>query len=94
MPTDVLDRFEERLGDPKEARRHQRRLDRDIKFLLSHMDEWRKKYPNRWVAVHKSKLIAVEDTQEKLLKAIAKGKRPLPEVLIDFIGEQRVAFAL
>lgn len=94
MPTDVLDRFEERLGDSAEALKHQQRLDRDVQFLLSHMNEWRKKYPNRWVAVYKNKLVAVEDTQDKLLKAIARGKLPLREVLIDFISEQQVAFVL
>ena len=94
MSTDLLEGFAQRLGDPERARKHQRRLDRDLGFLLSHMDEWRKTHPNRWVAVYGGELVAIEDSKERLLEAIGKKKLPLREVLVDFISEQQVALVL
>lgn len=94
MATDVLEGLQERLGDPKRALEDQRRLNRDIKYLLSHLPKWRKEHPNRWVAVYDGKLVAVEGSRDRLLKAIDQQKLPLRKVLIDFVREEETAFIL
>jgi hypothetical protein len=90
---DVLEQFSQQLPNSEQALVHQARSDRDVNFLLSHMDEWRQTHPNRWVAVHNETFL-IEDTQGKLLEAIRLKGVPLAEVLIDFISEQRVAYLL
>ena len=94
MSTDLLDRFEERIGNSKKARQRLQRLDRDVQYLLAHLDDWRSEHPNRWVAVYNGELVAVEDSKERLIKAIARKGLPLPEVLVDFVSEEEVSLIL
>jgi hypothetical protein len=93
MPT-VLERFQDKLGDPKQALKHKARQDRDIRYLLSHMDGWRSEHPNRWIAVYNENLVAVADSQARLLRQLATKRISLREALIDFVTEQPMAFVL
>lgn len=94
MALDLAERFRQRLGDPKEAFEQQRRLERDLHFLLSNLDKWRETHPNRWIAVYNGKLVAVADTRDRLLKELEAAGVPLRHALIDFVGEQKVALVL
>lgn len=94
MPPDVLERFEEKLGDWREALAHQDLVYADLRFLLDHLPEWREEHPNRWVAVYREELIVVEDTHERLIKEIKEKGIPLADVTLDFISEEKVAYIL
>jgi hypothetical protein len=84
----------EQIGEPKEVHARHQRLTSDIRFLLKNVDRWRAEYPNRWIAVYNGELVAVADTQERILTAISDKGLPLPEVIIDFLGEQQYAYIL
>ena len=92
--TDVLERFEEKLGESGEALEHQRQCYLDLRFLLDHLPEWRQKYPNRWVAVYRQRLVAVEETPEQLLRVIREHDIPVAEAILDFLTEEKVAYVL
>lgn len=69
-------------------------MNSDVEFLQSHADEWRREYPDRWIAVYGGELIAVADSQEALVSAVEARQVPLAEVVVDFLSEQRVAYLL
>lgn len=94
MATEVIDRLRKRLGTPEQARKDQERFDRDLSYLLSRRDEWRKKYPNRWIAIYREEVVAAEDTGERLLAELRRRRVPLEQVIIDFVTEDEVALVL
>jgi len=74
---------------PDEFREAVERGERDLKFALEHMQEWRRKHPNRWVAVHGGKLVAVESDAAALHEAICKQGIPPRESYVKFIPDAR-----
>jgi hypothetical protein len=94
MATEAVERLRRRLGDPQEARRKLERLDHDLRYLLQHVEEWRQRYPNRWMAVYGGRLAAGADPQEDLLTALGEKGVPLEEAVVFFPSEQRAALIL
>jgi hypothetical protein len=92
--TDAFANLAEKIGDPAAALEKQRRSLRDVDFIWSHEEDWRKQHPNRWVGVYDQKVIAREDTLERLLAAVKKSRIPLSDVTIQFIPEERVVYQL
>ncbi|MGE3985551.1 MAG: hypothetical protein AB7G38_15385 [Dehalococcoidia bacterium] len=70
-----------------EDRLHQRleRFGVDVQFALDHREEWRLAFPDHWIAVYDSRLIATALGRDELFD-IAKGADvPLADTYIDFV---------
>lgn len=91
---DLLDALTEKLPAPAAALRRQDELYADVRFILANRELWRTQYPNRFVAVHKGELVAVEPSREALMATITRKGWPISDVLFDYISEQPVALVL
>lgn len=94
MATKVIERLQKQLGPPEQSRKDQQRFESDLNYLLSRRDEWRDKYPNRWIAIYQEKLVAVADTGERLLGELRRQGLPVERVIIDFVTEEQAALVL
>ncbi len=94
MAAELVRQLRERLGDPEEALRKQQRLNEDARLFFAKVDEWRRQHPNRWVAVYGGELVAVADTREAVLAAVAEKGLPIEEVLVGFVSEEPSVFVL
>lgn len=94
MAVKEIQKLRKEFGGLKGALKAQERLNNDIAFLLANLDEWRTKYPNRWVAVYEDELVAVADTSERLLEEIERKGVPVRKAVVDFITEKRANFIL
>lgn len=94
MTNRIIERANELLGDRGQALERKQRMDHDAQFLISHLEEWRKKHPNNWVAVYDGRLVAVEPSKERLLETLQKVQVPLDSVLLDFLSEEKPVLIL
>jgi len=72
----------------------QRRLNADMKYAISHTEEWRKKYPDHWVAVFNCELIAVDRSIDRFREAMEATGVPLTEVYFEFLPRENVLLML
>jgi hypothetical protein len=67
-----LEKFIEEMGGKEVLRQSREQFEKDHAFLDKNLQEWRKLYPDHWVAVFKEELIAVADDYFKLLQITKK----------------------
>lgn len=79
---------------PDEFREAVERGERDLKFALEHMQEWRRKYPNRWVAVAGGKLACTDTNFDGLLASLReKGIDPV-DADVFFVHDEHISLAI
>ncbi len=69
-------------------------MDENVRTLLDHLEEWRGRHPNSWIAVYDGQLMAVESSKERLFRALDHKKIPLAEVLLDFLNAEKSILVL
>jgi uncharacterized protein DUF5678 len=79
---------------PDEFRESMERGERDLKFALAHLEEWREQYPNHWIAVFDEKLVAAESSFDRLLKKLREHNVPPAKSYVKFLPEKRLDFRL
>jgi hypothetical protein len=81
-------------ANPDKFREIFERGERDLRFALAHLEEWRTEYPNHWIAVFDEKLVAAESSSERLLQKLREQNVPPGEAYVKFLPERRLDFAL
>lgn len=94
MAVKEIETLRKEFGGLEGALQAQERLNRDIAYLLANLDEWRTKYPNRWVAVYDGELVVLADSSESLLEQMKEKGIPVRKAVIDFVTEKRANFIL
>ena len=74
----MRDEVLKKIGDVEEVLREGEQHRKDEIFLENHQEDWRKKYPGRWVAVYREEFVAAVDDYVQLEK-ILKEKGIPPE---------------
>lgn len=62
---------------------------RDTLFLEKHRDELVSKHPNRWVAVYKRQVQAVDSDLKNLLKTLDQKGLPRGQTVVEFLSTER-----
>lgn len=94
MTTDVLEQMRKQAEDASTALRRRRQMDDNVRFALEHLEEWRQKHPNSWIAVNEGRLVAAEPSRELLLDALKKQSIALDGVYVDFLSEEKAVLIL
>jgi hypothetical protein len=71
-----------------------RRLDESVDFARVHDEMFRREHPNRWIAVHRDRLVAVREAHSDLIQAIKDQNVPINEVYTEFLREPRPVIIL
>jgi hypothetical protein len=93
MGDEIFEALEQWMRDPVNIERGLR-LDAAVQLAIDHDEQWRKEYPNRWIAVSHTGLIAVEDSRSSLLDRLRELGIPLDEVYKELLREPRPAIIL
>jgi hypothetical protein len=90
MGVDVFDAMTARLGDPQTALARRKRMDQNMRFAFSRLDDWRRLYPNQWIAVHDDHLV-VAQSKAKLLRVLNEANIPIAETFVGFLNAEKHA---
>ena len=63
---------------------------RDLEFAFAHMEEWRRIYPNHWIAVFDQKLVAAESSPDLLLQRLREQNIPRGESFVKFLPKTKI----
>jgi hypothetical protein len=86
---EIFDGLMRSLGSPAEALEAKRRLDSDLRYALDHQEEWRKSYPNHWIAVYEQRLVATASSAEELRTLLQEQNLDIREVYLNFLHEKK-----
>ena len=90
---EICKKLERELAEPAAVERS-RRFRESTRFAWQHLDEWRKVYPDRWIAVLNSQIVAAQPTSE-LLRAAAQEKGvSLAETYVIFVSKEKAEIIL
>lgn len=64
------------------------RLQKDYNWILSHENELRNEFPNKYVAVENGKVRFVDDTMQSLMTKISANNEEVDNFAIEYVSEQ------
>ena len=79
--------------DESYVRERFRRLEKDTLFFDAHQAEWRKQYPDMYVAVYRGELVCVAATAEELVSSLRAKSIPREESCCRFLSSKRMTLA-
>jgi 2C-methyl-D-erythritol 2,4-cyclodiphosphate synthase len=71
-----------------------KRAEADSTYALDHEAEWRVRYPNYYVAVYDSQLIAAAPTIDELHDAVRQANVPVMDCHVRFIWPEKYIYML
>lgn len=80
-------------AEEKQMREGFRRLEKNSRFFDSHSAEWRKQYPDMYLAVYQEELVCVAATGEDLITCLRAKEIPIEESYCKFLPSQPVILA-
>ncbi len=80
--------------DEAQIRTGFRRLERNSLFFEAHQAEWRKQYPDMYVAVYRGELVCVARTPETIIHCLRLKNIPSEESYCKFLASQRTALGI
>ncbi len=70
------------------------KFEEDVLFLEKHKEEFRSKYPNKWIAVCGKKIVQIGDDLEQIAKELReKGINP-GQAVIEFLATEETTLVL
>ncbi len=80
-------------ADKNQIREGFRRLEKDSRFYDSHSAEWRKQYPDMYLAVYQEELVCVAAKAEELITCLRAKDIPIEECYCKFLTPHPVTLA-
>jgi len=63
-------------------------------YIDSNREKLLKQYPNRWIAVHKEKVLAADKNLRNLIGALRKSGTPLEQVAVELLVNEKTPILL
>ena len=79
--------------EQNQIREELEQLRKNSQFFNEHLVEWRKQYPDMYVAVHRQQLICVAATGEELLQSLDQKNIPSEECYCKWVSSGSVILA-
>lgn len=64
-------------------------LEQSRSYIDSNREKLLKQYPNRWIAVHKEKVLASDKNLRNLIGALRKSGAPLEQVAVELLVNEK-----
>jgi len=68
--------------------------EKDNIFLESHQQEWKKQYPDKWIAVYKEELVAIAATTADLYRELEERDIPRNHTKVHFLSTKNIRWML
>ena len=81
------------VAEERQIREGFRRLEKNSRFFDSHSAEWRKQYPDMYLAVYQEELVCVAATGEDLIACLRAKEIPVEESYCKFLASQPITLA-
>lgn len=63
-------------------------------YIDSNREKLLKRYPNRWIAIHKEKVLAADKDLRNLISALRKSGTPLEQVAVELLTNEKTPVLL
>ena len=70
------------------------RIEKDLDWFSSHLAGLQEKYANRFVAVKEGKIIAAEESMEKIINALERKKENPATTFVEFVHEKGISIII
>jgi hypothetical protein len=92
IPSDFIAAIEKNL--PQDALQRQLERGTDVRYAQKHQEEWRKEYPDMWLAIHGEHLEAADADRDKVFSNLKKKGIDPADVYLIFLTAEKIDFFL